>query len=100
MSYSRENILQLLEQVAQGQSTPTAALEQLSQMPYEDAGFAKIDHHRALRLGLPEVIYAAGKTPEQVAEIFVRMAAAGATVLATRARRYGQGALPGCGVPC
>lgn len=85
MSYSRENILQLLEQVAQGQSTPTAALEQLSQMPYEDAGFAKIDHHRALRLGLPEVIYAAGKTPEQVAEIFVRMAAAGATVLATRA---------------
>lgn len=85
MSYSRETILQLLEQVAQGQSTPTAALERLSQMPYEDAGFAKIDHHRALRLGLPEVIYAAGKTPEQVAEIFVRMAAAGATVLATRA---------------
>jgi hypothetical protein len=54
-------------------------------MPYEDTGFARIDHHRALRLGLPEVIYAAGKTPDQVAEIFARMAAAGGSVLATRA---------------
>lgn len=85
MSYSRESILQLLEQVASGGATPQTALERLAQMPYEDAGFAKIDHHRALRLGLPEVIYAAGKTPTQVAEIFVRMAAAKTTVLATRA---------------
>lgn len=85
MSYSRESILQLLEQVASGGATPQTALERLAQMPYEDAGFAKIDHHRALRLGLPEVIYAAGKTPTQVAEIFARMAAAKTTVLATRA---------------
>jgi hypothetical protein len=48
-------------------------------------GFAKIDHHRNLRIGLPEVIYAAGKTPAQVAEIFKRMAAWGGNVLATRA---------------
>jgi hypothetical protein len=43
-------------------------VERLSHLPFEDAGFAKIDHHRSLRLGLPEVIYSAGKTPEQVAE--------------------------------
>ena len=62
-----------------------SALRELARLPYEDAGFARIDHHRALRLGLPEVIYAAGKTPAQVAEIFARMAAAGGSVLATRA---------------
>lgn len=82
---TREMILQLLESVQAGATTPAAAMHELARMPYEDAGFARIDHHRALRLGLPEVIYAAGKTPEQVAEIFVRMAAAGGSVLATRA---------------
>jgi pyridinium-3,5-biscarboxylic acid mononucleotide synthase len=78
-------ILQLLESVRAGDKTPSDALRDLSNMPYEDAGFARIDHHRALRLGLPEVIYASGKTPDQVAEIFVRMAAAGGSVIATRA---------------
>jgi len=82
---TREMILQLLESVQAGAVTPASALTELARMPYEDAGFARIDHHRALRLGLPEVIYAAGKTPEQVAEIFARMAAAGGSVLATRA---------------
>ncbi len=82
---TREMILQLLESVQAGAVTPMSALSELARMPYEDTGFARIDHHRALRLGLPEVIYAAGKTPEQVAEIFVRMAAAGGSVLATRA---------------
>jgi NCAIR mutase (PurE)-related protein len=78
-------ILQLLESVQAGHTAPAAALHELARMPYEDAGFARIDHHRALRLGLPEVIYASGKTPAQVAEIFARMAAAGGSVLATRA---------------
>ncbi len=82
---TRETILELLERVQAGDTTPAAALRQLANLPYEDAGFARIDHHRSLRLGLPEVIYAAGKTPEQTAEIFARMAAAGGSVLATRA---------------
>lgn len=82
---TREMILQLLESVQAGHTAPAAALHELARMPYEDAGFARIDHHRALRLGLPEVIYASGKTPAQVAEIFARMAAAGGSVLATRA---------------
>jgi pyridinium-3,5-biscarboxylic acid mononucleotide synthase len=82
---TRETILQVLERVQAGDTTPAAALRELAMLPFEDAGFARIDHHRALRLGLPEVIYAAGKTPAQVAEIFARMAATGGSVLATRA---------------
>jgi pyridinium-3,5-biscarboxylic acid mononucleotide synthase len=54
-------------------------------MPYEDIGHARIDHHRTLRTGLPEVIYAQGKSSQQTTEIFTRMAAAGTDVLATRA---------------
>src|SRR6201999_3687521 len=84
-SVTRDAILALLKQVEAGDLRSADALERLSHLPFEDAGFAKIDHHRALRLGLPEVIYAAGKTPEQVAEIFARMAVAGGSVLATRA---------------
>jgi pyridinium-3,5-biscarboxylic acid mononucleotide synthase len=82
---TRETVLQLLESVQSGATSPGAALRELAKLPYEDAGFARIDHHRALRLGLPEVIFASGKTPAQVAEIFARMAAAGGSVLATRA---------------
>jgi pyridinium-3,5-biscarboxylic acid mononucleotide synthase len=84
---TRESLLQLIEGIQRGETSPAAALAQLSRLPYEDAGFAKIDHHRSLRLGLPEVIYAAGKSPEQVAEIFVRMAGGGGSVIATRAGR-------------
>ncbi|MBT9329987.1 nickel pincer cofactor biosynthesis protein LarB [Paracidobacterium acidisoli] len=80
-----ESILRLLEEVSCGLTAPADAMRRMAHLPYEDAGIAKIDHHRSLRLGLPEVIYAAGKTPEQVAEIFVRMAAAGGDVIATRA---------------
>lgn len=82
---TREGLLQLLEEVQRGAISTDSALEQLSRLPYEDAVFAKIDHHRSLRLGLPEVIYAAGKSAKQVAEIFARMAAAGGSVIATRA---------------
>jgi NCAIR mutase (PurE)-related protein len=64
---------------------PEQAMERLSNLPFEDTGFAKIDHHRQLRNGLPEVIYAGGKTAEQVGEIFSRMAAMGGEVMATRA---------------
>ncbi|HEX3985454.1 MAG TPA: nickel pincer cofactor biosynthesis protein LarB [Acidobacteriaceae bacterium] len=82
---TRESILELLARVQAGETSPDQALRHLAKLPYEDTGFARIDHHRALRLGLPEVIYAAGKSPAQVAEIFARMAEAGGSVLATRA---------------
>jgi pyridinium-3,5-biscarboxylic acid mononucleotide synthase len=82
---TRDAILQMLEEVRSGNLSTADALKQLAKLPYEDTGFAKIDHHRSLRLGLPEVIYAAGKTPQQVAGIFERMAAAGGDVIATRA---------------
>lgn len=64
-----------------------AALARLRTLPFEDLGFARIDHHRALRCGAPEVIYGEGKSPEQVATIFGRRAAAGGNVLVTRASR-------------
>ncbi len=78
-------LLELLTSIQQGGTTPAEGLKRLSDLPYEDLGFAKIDHHRSLRTGMPEVIYAAGKTDDQVAEIFVRMAQKGGNVLATRA---------------
>jgi pyridinium-3,5-biscarboxylic acid mononucleotide synthase len=80
-----ETILAMLQCVRDGELRPEEAMERLAKLPYEEAGFAKIDHHRRLRTGLPEVIYAAGKTAEQVGEIFFRMAAMGGDVLATRA---------------
>jgi len=81
---SPETLLELLTALQQGKTTPQEALDRLTHMPYEDLEFAKIDHHRALRTGMPEVIYGAGKTDAQVAEIFERMAEAGSDVLATR----------------
>src|ERR1700748_2250358 len=83
-SMNRHDVLALLEAVRAGALAPQSALERLSTMPYEDAGFARIDHHRGLRLGIPEVIYAEGKSPEHVAEISARTAPAGSDVLATR----------------
>jgi pyridinium-3,5-biscarboxylic acid mononucleotide synthase len=77
----------LLNQVREGQTDVADALDKLRNLPFEDMGFAKLDHHRALRTGMPEVIFAAGKTTEQVASIFERMAKAGGNVLATRASR-------------
>jgi NCAIR mutase (PurE)-related protein len=78
-------LLQLLEQVGQGSIDPADAARRLANLPFEDTGFAKIDHHRSLRTGMPEVIFAAGKTPAQVAEIFERMVQHGSDVLATHA---------------
>ena len=82
---TRESLLQLLEAIQRGETSPANALAQLARLPYEDTGFAKIDHHRTLRLGLPEVIFAQGKSPHQVADIFARMAESGGCVIATRA---------------
>jgi NCAIR mutase (PurE)-related protein len=78
-------IRKLLEDVKAGTVSSDEAMSRLRTLPFEDIGFAKIDHHRPVRAGMPEVIYAAGKSAAQVAEIFVRMAAQGTNVLATRA---------------
>ncbi len=78
-------LLDLLSAVERGELSPLAASDRLASLPFEDIGDARIDHHRSLRVGLPEVIYAEGKQPHQTAEIFAKMAASGQDVLATRA---------------
>ncbi|MET0553347.1 MAG: nickel pincer cofactor biosynthesis protein LarB [Vicinamibacteria bacterium] len=74
----------LLRAVKDGQVSPEQAAERLRALPFEDLGFANIDHHRALRRGFPEVVYGAGKTPAQIVAIAERMTAAGHNVLVTR----------------
>ena len=84
---NRLQIEALLQEVSKGRTEVHDALERLKDLPFEDLGFAKVDHHRALRTGMPEVIFSAGKTTAQVAAIFERMAHAGGNVLATRASK-------------
>jgi NCAIR mutase (PurE)-related protein len=77
----------LMQEIKDGKLSPDEAVARLRHLPFEDLGFAKIDHHRRLRSGMPEVIFSEGKTPSQVAKIFESMAAHGGNVLATRAGR-------------
>jgi NCAIR mutase (PurE)-related protein len=79
-----DSIRKLFEQVRKGKISPDDAVERMRHLPFEDLGFAKIDHHRALRAGMPEVILGEGKTATQVAEIFSRLAKRGGNILATR----------------
>ena len=82
---NRHDILQLLRQVAEGAVPPEEALSQLKRAPFEDLGYAKVDFHRSVRQGAAEVIYGAGKTPEQIAGIAGAMGARGCqNVLITR----------------
>ena len=82
---NRDALLNALNAVRDGDMTPEAALKLLDRAPFEDIGFAKIDHHRALRNGAGEVIYGAGKTADQIAAIARRMMdAGGANILITR----------------
>jgi len=74
----------LLEKVAEGRLSAEAALEECRSLPFEDLGFAKIDHHRALRSGVPEVVFGEGKTVRQLIEIASRLRDAGHGVLITR----------------
>ncbi len=80
-------IQELLEGVRRGKVSPAKAVERLRRLPFEDLGFAKIDHHRSLRQGYSEVVYAPGKRPEQVASIVRRMARNRHNILVTRASR-------------
>src|SRR5712664_3809208 len=81
----QEHLRKLLDEVRSGAVEVDSAVERLRHLPFEDLGFAKVDHHRALRQGMPEVIFSQGKTPRQVADIFSRLAKHGGNVLATRA---------------
>lgn len=87
---STDPVLRILEQVASGATHPEDALRSLAWQPLEEVGtgdtpFARVDHHRSLRQGFPEVVYCAGKTLEQVLEICRRLAARDGGFLATRA---------------
>ena len=72
---NREELLKILHAVEAGKLSPGDAAERLKHLPFEDLGFAKVDHHRALRQGFAEVIFAKGKTPQQVAGIVRAMLA-------------------------
>ena len=80
-----DSIRQLFEEVRRGKLSPDEGVARLRHLPFEDLGFAKVDHHRALRVGMPEVIFGERKTPAQVAGIFAQLARHGGNVLATRA---------------
>ncbi len=80
-----EHLRKLLKEVKAGKLTIDHAVEKLRHLPFEDLGFARVDHHRQLRSGFPEVIYCPGKTNEQIIAIFESLAAKGNNVLATRA---------------
>jgi NCAIR mutase (PurE)-related protein len=81
----QDQLRALFEQVRCGAVDIEAAMTRLRHMPFEDLGFAKVDHHRALRHGMPEVIFAKGKTPEQVVAIAERLLEHSPNVLITRA---------------
>ena len=82
---SQSDILHILEQVKDGQLAPAEAMTKLKMEPFQDLGFAKVDHHRELRQGVAEVIYGAGKTPEQIIQIAAAMRQRGQeTILITR----------------
>ena len=81
---NRPQLEALLADVAAGRLAPEAALERLTHFPFEELSFAKVDHHRALRQGLPEVVYCEGKAPEQVIAILERLQRADGGFLGTR----------------
>jgi hypothetical protein len=81
---TEERLRRLLDQVAAGRLDTAAALERLRHLPFEDLGFAKVDQHRALRRGVPEVIFGEGKSAAQIAAIGARVVATGANLVVTR----------------
>jgi NCAIR mutase (PurE)-related protein len=82
---NRENLRRLLRRVRTGNLSVAKALEGLRHLPYEDLGFARMDNHRPLRQGMPEVIFCEGKTPDQVSTIAQRSLKRTGCLLATRA---------------
>lgn len=82
---NENDIRELLEAFKSGDATADHVVDRLKSLPYENLGYARLDHHRQLRRGYPEVIFCAGKTTEQVVDIVKRLVAGKSTVLATRA---------------
>lgn len=82
---NEDQLRALLEQVHRGEVAPDQAVASLRHLPFEDLGYAKVDHHRALRHGMPEVIFGKGKTPEQVVGIAGALLEHAPNVLITRA---------------
>src|SRR5256885_16454141 len=86
---SNKQLQDLLEQVARGELDPASARDHLIEAfrarPYEDLGFARVDHHRSVRQGFPEVVLGLGKTPAQIAAIAAEIVSRGSTLLVTRA---------------
>ncbi|MGZ4787120.1 MAG: nickel pincer cofactor biosynthesis protein LarB [Terriglobales bacterium] len=80
-----DQLKKLFQDVKRGKLSPDDAVQKLRHYPFEDLGHTKIDHHRAIRVGMPEVIFSQGKTATQVASIFEKLAAKKTNVLATRA---------------
>jgi NCAIR mutase (PurE)-related protein len=81
----QDQLRSLLQQVSRGEMDVEHAVARMRHLPFEDLGFAKVDHHRALRHGIPEVVFAKGKTPEQVVAIAERLLQNASNVLITRA---------------
>lgn len=81
----KEKIVKILKRVKEGKLSVEEAINEFKKLPFEDMGFAHLDHHRALRLGFPEVIFAQGKTPEQVKKLAKKIVEEGARLLITRA---------------
>jgi hypothetical protein len=81
---NRESLRQLIQDLYDKKIEPQEAYERLKNLPYEDLGFAQVDHHRSLRNGIPEVIYCEGKTPDQILTLIRKMDQAETDILATR----------------
>src|SRR5659263_71864 len=82
---NEDALKKLLEDVKDGKVEIESAYDQLKSLPYEDLGFAKIDHHREIRTGYPEVIYCLGKTVKQIQNIVLKLSERNNNILATRA---------------
>lgn len=81
----KAHLTKLMEQVARGETKPEDAVEALKELPFEDLGFANIDHHRNLRTGYPEAVFCQGKKPEQIAAIMKELAQVNDNIIGTRA---------------
>ena len=84
---NEDSLRNLLGDLQNGRIDLEAALDKMKYLPFEDLGYAVLDHHRALRKGFPEVIFCQGKTVEQIVEIFTRLGEGNSAVLGTRASR-------------
>jgi pyridinium-3,5-biscarboxylic acid mononucleotide synthase len=85
---NEQQLRDLMQQVRDGAVGVDAALDRLRHLPFEDLGFAKVDHHRALRQGMPEIVFGLGKTPEQIAAIAGKLLEHAQNILITRASEH------------